>query len=169
MRIIVTGAAGFIGFHCVQKFVALGHEVLGVDNINSYYDVRLKHARLRETGIENVQEETLTQSTKYPNYSFIKGDLSNAAFVKKLFNPSSLVPRHLSLVTLHFPPSSSTSPPKPACGTASKTPMPISNPTSSAFTISSKHAGRILSITLFTPLLPAFMAILLRCLSRNRT
>jgi len=90
MRIIVTGAAGFIGFHCVQKFVALGHEVLGVDNINSYYDVRLKHARLRETGIENVQEETLTQSTKYPNYSFIKGDLSDAAFVKKLMNTTTL-------------------------------------------------------------------------------
>ena len=104
MRIIVTGAAGFIGFHCVQKFVALGHEVLGVDNINSYYDVRLKHARLRETGIENVQEETLTQSTKYPNYSFIKGDLSNAAFVKKLFNHLSPVTRHLSLppIILHL-------------------------------------------------------------------
>jgi len=97
MRIIVTGAAGFIGFHCVQKFVALGHQVLGVDNINSYYDIRLKHARLRETGIENVQEETLTQSTKYPNYSFIKGDLSNPAFVKKLFTHLSPVTRHLSL------------------------------------------------------------------------
>lgn len=113
MRIIVTGAAGFIGFHCVQKFVALGHEVLGVDNINSYYDVRLKHARLRETGIENVQEETLTQSTKYPNYSFIKGDLSNAAFVKKLFSPSCLVPHPLPTAGKLVPRASSL-PPHPS-------------------------------------------------------
>ncbi|MEN9950306.1 MAG: hypothetical protein RLY85_1058 [Bacteroidota bacterium] len=90
MRIIVTGAAGFIGFHCVQRFLALGHEVIGVDNINSYYDVRLKYARLRETGIENVQEGIAVQSTKYPNYQFIKGDLSDAAFVKKLMNTTTL-------------------------------------------------------------------------------
>ena len=92
MRIIVTGAAGFIGFHCVQKFVELGHEVVGVDNINNYYDVRLKYARLRETGIENVTEETLIQSTKYPNYQFIKGDLSNPVFVKNILVPSCLLP-----------------------------------------------------------------------------
>ncbi len=103
MRIIVTGAAGFIGFHCVQKFVALGHEVVGVDNINSYYDVRLKYARLRETGIDNVEEETLVQSTKYPNYRFIKGDLSHPEFVKKLFNFPWLFTNNYSLFTNNSP------------------------------------------------------------------
>ena len=103
MRIIVTGVAGFIGFHCVQKFVALGHEVVGVDNINSYYDVRLKYARLRETGIENVEEEKLVQSIKYSNYRFIKGDLSNAEFVKKLLDPTFLdVPSSSPAVIVHL-------------------------------------------------------------------
>lgn len=45
-RILVTGAAGFIGFHVSRRLLARGDEVVGLDNINSYYDVRLKHARL---------------------------------------------------------------------------------------------------------------------------
>ena len=46
MKYLVTGAAGFIGFHVVQRLVAQGHEVVGIDNLNDYYDVNLKKARL---------------------------------------------------------------------------------------------------------------------------
>ena len=46
MKILVTGAAGFVGFHTAKALLAEGHQVLGVDNLNSYYDPRLKQARL---------------------------------------------------------------------------------------------------------------------------
>ena len=48
MKVLVTGAAGFIGFHATRELIAAGHEVVGVDNLNDYYDVSLKEARLRE-------------------------------------------------------------------------------------------------------------------------
>lgn len=46
MKLLVTGAAGFVGYHCAQRFLAAGHEVLGLDSINDYYDPALKQARL---------------------------------------------------------------------------------------------------------------------------
>lgn len=48
MKVLVTGAAGFIGFHATRELIATGHEVVGVDNLNDYYDVSLKQARLAE-------------------------------------------------------------------------------------------------------------------------
>ncbi len=48
MKILVTGAAGFVGFHASKRLLAAGHEILGIDNMNAYYDVRLKQARLSE-------------------------------------------------------------------------------------------------------------------------
>lgn len=48
MIILLTGAAGFIGFHAARKFLTLGHRVIGIDNLNDYYDVDLKQARLKE-------------------------------------------------------------------------------------------------------------------------
>ena len=52
MKILVTGAAGFIGFHLSKHLLQLGHEVVGIDNLNHYYDVRLKLDRLKELGID---------------------------------------------------------------------------------------------------------------------
>ena len=45
MRLLLTGAAGFIGFHTAKKLLDRGDEVIGIDNINDYYDINLKHAR----------------------------------------------------------------------------------------------------------------------------
>lgn len=87
MKILVTGAAGFIGFHAVKHFAEKGNRVVGIDNINNYYDVELKYARLAETGIREklIQNHQSVQSIEYPNYRFIKADLQDKVFVDKLF------------------------------------------------------------------------------------
>lgn len=85
MKILVTGTAGFIGFHLAKKLLERGDEVVGLDNINDYYDVNLKHARLAELGIERHPEldsGSLVQSSKYPKHKFIK---ENADTINKLF------------------------------------------------------------------------------------
>ena len=51
MKILVTGIAGFIGFFVVNKLIEQGHIVVGLDNINDYYDINLKYARLQKLGI----------------------------------------------------------------------------------------------------------------------
>ena len=48
MRILITGCAGFIGFHFSKKMLIEGHKVIGVDNLNNYYDINLKKARIEE-------------------------------------------------------------------------------------------------------------------------
>ncbi len=87
MKILVTGAAGFIGFHTVKQFAEKGNRVVGIDNINNYYDVELKYARLAETGIrkELIKNHQSVQSSVNPNYRFIKADLQDKVFIDKLF------------------------------------------------------------------------------------
>jgi len=72
MKYLVTGAAGFIGSVVVERLVSMGHVVIGIDNINDYYDVNLKHARLQR--IENE------------SFQFIKLDLADRECIKALFS-----------------------------------------------------------------------------------
>lgn len=87
MKILVTGSAGFIGFHLTKKLLERGDEVVGLDNINDYYDVDLKFGRLKELGIsrEDVHESAFTNSSSYPKYKFIKMDISKYKELTKLF------------------------------------------------------------------------------------
>jgi len=89
-KILITGTAGFIGFHLAKKLVDEGHEVTGLDSINDYYDVRLKYARLSETGIdkEKLSDNKIIGSTKHPNYRFIKLDISDRESLDTLFEKS---------------------------------------------------------------------------------
>ena len=88
MKILVTGAAGFIGFHVSKKLIDLGHEVVGLDNINDYYKTNLKFARLNELGINREQasqDNILVGSYKYTRLRFVKMDLSNRDNLSELF------------------------------------------------------------------------------------
>ena len=87
MKIFITGTAGFIGFHTAKYFAEKGHEVVGFDNINNYYDVNLKYDRLKETGISKalIQNHKAVQSEIYPNYRFFKADLMDKEFIDDLF------------------------------------------------------------------------------------
>ncbi len=76
MRILVTGAAGFIGFHLSKELLLRGYKVIGLDNINSYYDVSLKKARLK----------ILEKNSKDNNFILKKGNLEDSAFIKDIFS-----------------------------------------------------------------------------------
>lgn len=86
-KILVTGTAGFIGFYVVKKLLEEGLEVFGLDNINNYYDVNLKYARLVETGIEanDIKYNVLINSNKYAGYHFIKLNLEDRENILSLF------------------------------------------------------------------------------------
>jgi UDP-glucuronate 4-epimerase len=86
MKVLVTGTAGFIGHHVAKALLKRGDEVIGLDNINDYYDPELKYGRLADAGIkkERVSEGKLVQSQKYPSYRFIKMDLQDGEAVMEL-------------------------------------------------------------------------------------
>ena len=87
MKILVTGTAGFIGYHLAKKLLERGDEVIGLDSINDYYDVNLKYARLNELGIDKdeLEDNKLLQSSTYPKHKFIKANLEDSEIVNKLF------------------------------------------------------------------------------------
>ena len=71
MNILVTGAAGFIGFHVCKKLLQDGNQVIGLDNLNDYYDPKLKKSRIKIL-------------TKYRNFKFIRADLKDPNSYKKI-------------------------------------------------------------------------------------
>jgi UDP-glucuronate 4-epimerase len=86
-KILITGTAGFIGYHFAEKVLLHGDEVIGLDNINDYYDTKLKLDRLKESGIfsEEIKYGEITKSKKHDNYTFIKLDLEDKESIFKLF------------------------------------------------------------------------------------
>lgn len=84
MKILVTGAAGFIGHRTTQKLSEMGHNVYAIDNLNDYYDVKLKLARLKVLGIEpNFQY--IVQSKKYKNLLYKTADICDVRVMERLF------------------------------------------------------------------------------------
>ncbi|MDF4201830.1 NAD-dependent epimerase/dehydratase family protein [Maribacter sp. SA7] len=88
MKILVTGAAGFIGYHLVERLIKSGHEIVGLDNINDYYDINLKYDRLEDSGIKRdliPENGQLSKSLKYSNYRFTKMDITDLIKLQRLF------------------------------------------------------------------------------------
>lgn len=73
MKILITGAAGFIGFHLSKRLLEDGHNVVGIDNLNNYYDPKLKKARLKIL-------------SKYPNFTFYKINIANRKKMQQFFS-----------------------------------------------------------------------------------
>ncbi|MHA7128454.1 NAD-dependent epimerase [Algoriphagus namhaensis] len=86
MKYLVTGAAGFIGFHVSRHLLERGDEVVGLDMINDYYDVNLKLARIAELGVDSsgIAENQVCRATSLP-FSFVKMNLGDKESLMKLF------------------------------------------------------------------------------------
>ena len=88
MKILVTGAAGFIGFHLCERLLQENHEVVGLDNINDYYQVSLKYDRLKELGIIQTEAQKFNNqsaSTRYESFTFFRTHLEDREFLANLF------------------------------------------------------------------------------------
>ncbi|ASU34753.1 NAD-dependent epimerase [Mucilaginibacter xinganensis] len=87
MKILVTGTAGFIGFHVARRLLKRGDTVIGIDNLNDYYDVNLKYARLAQTGItlSDVEYAKPVTSKTFKNYTYVKLDLMDKIELENLF------------------------------------------------------------------------------------
>ncbi|MBM3400857.1 MAG: NAD-dependent epimerase/dehydratase family protein [Bacteroidetes bacterium] len=103
-KILVTGTAGFIGFHLVSELLNLNYKVVGIDSINSYYDTSLKRARLAEHGIRITQADLDSRtgnegipailSSIHPNYKFYHGGIDDRNQVEQIFaaeNPTIVI------------------------------------------------------------------------------
>ena len=75
MKFLITGAAGFIGYHLSSKLLSHNHKIVAIDNINSYYDIKLKKNRIN----------LLKKEKNKKNFSFIKLDLQDKKKLKKIF------------------------------------------------------------------------------------
>lgn len=87
MKILLTGSAGFIGSYVALRLLQRGDEVVGLDNLNEYYDVNLKYARLHQVGIvkEEIDWYKFVQSTMYSNYRFVRMNLEDRQAMHMLF------------------------------------------------------------------------------------
>ena len=87
MKILITGAAGFIGHKMVKVLSEEGAEVVGLDSINDYYSVDLKYSRLADNGIarEDIEDGILVQSRTLPGYRFVRMDLTDREGIDRLF------------------------------------------------------------------------------------
>lgn len=90
-KILVTGTAGFIGFHLTKRLVKEGYEVVGLDIIDDYYDINLKYSRLRYLGIaeEQITLNHKVFSSTHLNLSFIKADLANHEYIVEMMQTES--------------------------------------------------------------------------------
>ena len=88
MKVLVTGAAGFIGFHLCRSLLSRGDQVTGLDNINDYYDPALKLARLKQLGITNVVDGQKVTSSLGSAFSFIKTSIDQKERLFSLFEES---------------------------------------------------------------------------------
>jgi len=87
-KILVTGAAGFIGFHLCETLIKENYLIIGLDNINDYYDVNLKFDRLKELGVEREKAAIFnkeTSSNSFNNFKFIRLNLEDTDAISKLF------------------------------------------------------------------------------------
>jgi UDP-glucuronate 4-epimerase len=86
MKILITGTAGFIGFHLAKRLSNDGHEVIGLDSINDYYDQSLKYSRLQENGFakKSIKYNELLESEKDSNHKFINLKLEDFENLNKL-------------------------------------------------------------------------------------
>lgn len=89
MKILVTGAAGFLGSRLALRLVRAGHSITGIDNLNDSYDVRLKLERLKQLGIEPSKgrfiDGSTHQSSLFPDFTFIRMDLADRGQITQLF------------------------------------------------------------------------------------
>ena len=87
MNVLVTGAAGFVGFHLTRRLLEAGHTVTGIDNLNSYYTVSLKNARLVELGIDvnKIDDGQSVRSAVYQHFEFIKLNLEDRERLPRIF------------------------------------------------------------------------------------
>lgn len=87
-KILVTGAAGFIGYHLCVRLLDEGYTVVGIDNINDYYDTNLKFDRLSLLGIKRIEAEEFgkeTKSSSYGNFRFLRAHLQDKELLENLF------------------------------------------------------------------------------------
>jgi UDP-glucuronate 4-epimerase len=90
-KVLITGAIGFIGYHLTKKLLAEGYDVVGIDNINTYYDVKLKYDKLPILGIEeeNIILSKLYQSIIHKRFKFGKIDIGNRFQIEELLKKES--------------------------------------------------------------------------------